>query len=116
MWDVSNVTEMEFMFWNSQFTGDISKWKMSKAKYIRMMFENCPIPKKHKPKLKLAAMPFHLKAGFMTFLAFSARFGPFLSLIQSFADNPIRAIKRVIFGILYLYIFYNLAIFLYSNY
>lgn len=37
-WDVSNVTNMSCMFYASQFTGDISKWDVSKVKDMSCMF------------------------------------------------------------------------------
>jgi len=30
-WDVSNVTDMECMFWASEFTGDISNWNLTES-------------------------------------------------------------------------------------
>ena len=38
-WDVSNVEDMNSMFWESQFNGDISNWDVSKVKYMCYMFE-----------------------------------------------------------------------------
>ena len=38
-WDVSNVTNMARMFSHSQFTGDISSWDTSKVRIMELMFE-----------------------------------------------------------------------------
>ena len=44
-WDVSNVTVMSNMFCNSDFNGDISKWKINPKAYGHMdeMFKNSPL-------------------------------------------------------------------------
>jgi surface protein len=39
-WDVSNVKNMEMMFADSKFAGDISKWDVSRVENMRSMFEN----------------------------------------------------------------------------
>ena len=39
-WDVSNVKDMECMFGNSYFNGDISKWDVSNVEDMRYMFFN----------------------------------------------------------------------------
>ena len=49
-WDVSNVTNMEGMFLSSTFNGDISNWDVSNVKFKSRMFEDCPIKEKYKPK------------------------------------------------------------------
>jgi len=41
-WDVSNVTNMYSMFKGSQFNGDISNWDVSKVKKMEMMFLSSP--------------------------------------------------------------------------
>jgi surface protein len=38
--DVSQVTDMNYMFFNSEFKGDISKWDVSKVTDMRYMFAN----------------------------------------------------------------------------
>ena len=45
--DVSGVTDMEFLFEGSQFTGDISN-----VTDISKMFNDCPIPEENKPEFK----------------------------------------------------------------
>ena len=52
-WNVSNVENMIYMFANSKFNGDISKWDVSNVVYKSCMFDNCPIEKKCKPKFKI---------------------------------------------------------------
>jgi len=37
-WDVSNVEYMNHMFYNSKFNGDISNWNVSKVKDMSCMF------------------------------------------------------------------------------
>ena len=37
-WDVSNVTNMEFMFASSKFNGDISNWDVRNVEHMRGMF------------------------------------------------------------------------------
>ena len=37
-WDVSNVTNMRFMFSDSQFNGDLSAWNVSNVTNMRFMF------------------------------------------------------------------------------
>ena len=41
-WDVSNVTDMSFMFNNAEsFNQDISRWDVSKVTNMSSMFEKC---------------------------------------------------------------------------
>jgi hypothetical protein len=43
LWDVSNVENMDFMFYNSHYTGkngDISNWNVSKVEIMSNMFSN----------------------------------------------------------------------------
>jgi surface protein len=39
MWDVSNVTNMDYMFIGSEFNGDISKWNVSNVTTMKAMFK-----------------------------------------------------------------------------
>ena len=49
-WDVSKVTNMQRMFQDSSFNQDISKWKINRACNITDMFHRCQIKKEFKPK------------------------------------------------------------------
>ena len=52
-WDVSNVTNMERMFYGCKsFNQDISNWNVSKVKYKSDMFNDCSIEEKYRPKFK----------------------------------------------------------------
>ena len=47
-WDVSNVKDMEYMFYRSEFTGengDISQWDVSNVKNMYSMFTGTPLEK-----------------------------------------------------------------------
>ena len=49
-WDVSSVTEMQYMFYNcKKFNQDLSKWNVLGVKNI-LMFDGCPIKNEYKPK------------------------------------------------------------------
>ena len=50
-WNVSNVKNMSAMFAYSKFNGDISKWKINKDCKRTDMFYECPIKEEFKPKL-----------------------------------------------------------------
>ena len=50
-WDVSKVKDMSHMFERSNFDQDISNWKMIKDCITRYMFVGCPIKDEYKPKL-----------------------------------------------------------------
>ena len=39
-WDTSKVEDMYRMFLDSKFNGDISKWNVSNVKYMGCMFKN----------------------------------------------------------------------------
>ena len=49
-WNVSNVTNMESMFYGCKnFNQDISDWDVSHVKDYESMFKNCPIKVRFKP-------------------------------------------------------------------
>ena len=52
-WDVSNVTNMNYMFAGCEkFNQDISNWDVSNVKYAHFIFSHCPIEEKYKPKFR----------------------------------------------------------------
>ena len=52
-WDVSKVTNMKYMFYDCHnFNQDISKWNVSNVKQFDSIFSNCPIKEKYKPHFK----------------------------------------------------------------
>ena len=52
-WDVSNVKNMSWMFGRCKsFNQDISSWDVSKVNDNKFVFYNCPIREKYKPKFK----------------------------------------------------------------
>ena len=40
--DVSNITDMSYLFWKTKFDGDISKWDVSNVKDMSYMFASTP--------------------------------------------------------------------------
>ena len=48
-WDVSNVKDMYSMFEDSKYNGDIANWNVLSVKSMANMFKNCPL-EKNKPK------------------------------------------------------------------
>lgn len=42
-WDVSKVTDMSWMFWRSLFRGDISRWEVSEDANMKLMFYESPL-------------------------------------------------------------------------
>ena len=44
-WEVSNVTDMTGMFMNSKFDGNISQWKVSKVMKHKCCFDGSPLEK-----------------------------------------------------------------------
>ena len=52
-WDVSNVIDMQGMFCSCKsFNQDISNWDVSNVKNINYVFVYCPLEEKYKPKFK----------------------------------------------------------------
>ena len=52
-WDVSNVSDMAFMFNECEsFNQDISAWDVSNVIDMFYMFNKCPIKDEYKPKFK----------------------------------------------------------------
>ena len=52
-WDVSSVTDMTYLFLNCKsFNKDISKWNVYSVRYHLAIFYNCPIKDEYKPKFK----------------------------------------------------------------
>ena len=50
-WNVSKVTNMIHIFRESKFNQDISNWKINKDCLTNEMFTDCSIRKEYKPKL-----------------------------------------------------------------
>jgi surface protein len=46
-WDVSKVEKMTRMFYSSQFNGDISDWDTSNVEDMSFMFAASPLEKNH---------------------------------------------------------------------
>ena len=44
-WDVNNAKDMYCMFYKSKFNGDISNWNVSNVKDMRNMFDKSPLEK-----------------------------------------------------------------------
>jgi surface protein len=43
-WDVSNVKDMDYMFYLARkFNGDISNWDVSNVEHMRDIFYSCPL-------------------------------------------------------------------------
>ena len=40
-WDVSNVKDMNYMFWGCEFNSDLSKWDVSNVEDMHSMFDGC---------------------------------------------------------------------------
>ena len=52
-WNVSNVTDMRYMFDGCKsFNQDISEWDVSNVEYKSNVFYNCPIEEKYQPKFR----------------------------------------------------------------
>ena len=51
-WNVSNVISMTGMFDRSKFNQDISKWDVSSVENMTDVFEKCPIKEEYKPEFK----------------------------------------------------------------
>ena len=49
-WNVSNVTDMQSMFAGSKFNNDISNWDVYNVTNKTEIFYNCTIEEKYKPK------------------------------------------------------------------
>ena len=49
-WDVKTVWNSQYMFYNSKFDKDIHSWNMEHATYTDHMFDGCPL--ENKPDLQ----------------------------------------------------------------
>ena len=43
--DVSQITDMSYMFLDSEFNGDISNWNVGRVRDMRYMFDDSPLEK-----------------------------------------------------------------------
>ena len=51
--DTSNITDMSWLFEDSNFNGDISRWNVSNIKVKLDIFYDSSIEEKYKPKFKI---------------------------------------------------------------
>ena len=50
--DVSNITDMSYLFLSTNFSCNVSNWDVSKVNKTDYIFYHCPIEEKYKPKFR----------------------------------------------------------------